>query len=83
MRENPSPSFTPEVSNNFATFDPPPYFATHMPIAPSASIIKHGLSRGSHINRPAWQSNDKRSRLPPISVIFSNLSSPNKNLCLS
>ena len=48
-----SPPFIPEVSVNYVTFVSPPSFTSNMLFTPSSTAIKHGMGRGSHINRPA------------------------------
>ena len=48
------------------------------------STIQHGLGRGSHLNRPAWQTSDKHPRLFPIFIqifhLASSIKKPNANI---
>ena len=37
------------------------------------SSTKHGLGRGGKINRPSWQTSDKRTRFFAICVTVSNI----------
>ena len=71
--------FIPEVSANSVTFASPQPFISNTSLAPSSTAIKHDLGYDSHINRPFWQSNNKRPHCFAISVLFSHLSSSNKN----
>ena len=70
--ENPSSSFTPEVSVNSITLTPPPPFVNHSPLSPisSSSTNKHDLCLGSRINNPAWKSIDKRPRFYLFLYLF-------------
>ena len=45
--------------------------------------MKHSLGRGSHINRPTWQSNDKRSRFSLFLFLFITSLRLTKDQCLS
>ena len=78
----PTLHFTPKVSTNSFTFGPLPPSTKHTALDPvlSSSTIKHGLDRGSHINRLAWKLTDKRPRFFTISVLLSHLISPNIKL---
>ena len=72
--------FIPEVFANSTTFNTSLSSANHtqLILISSPSTIKHDLGHGSHINLPAGQSTDKRSRFLFISVLLSHLSLPNK-----
>ena len=72
--------FIPEISASSVTFSSPPPFISNTPLAPSSTAIKFILGRGSRINHPARQSNDKRLRFFTISALLAHLSSPNKKL---
>ena len=70
--EKHSPPFIAEISAHSIT--------SHTSPAPNPSSIKHDTGRGSHINKPAWQTSNKRSRFFTITVLLSNISSPNQKL---
>ena len=53
---------------------------SHTSPAPKPSALKHGMGRGSYMNIPAWQTSDKRPLFFTISVLLSNISSPNQKL---
>ena len=67
--ENPSPPFIVDVPSNFIT--------SQTPLASTTSVLKQGMGRGSHVNKPAWHISDKRPRFFTISVLLFNISSPN------
>ena len=69
-QKRPAGPLTTDVPSNSITSQTPP--------VPPTSVLKHGLGRGSHVNRPAWHTSDKRPRFFTISVLLSNISSPNQ-----
>ena len=71
-REKPSPPFIATVSAQSIT--------SHTSLTPNPLAIKHGMGRGSYMNKPAWQTSDKRPHFFTITVLLSNISSPNQKL---
>ena len=69
-RKRPCAPFIVKVPNNSINSYTPP--------TPTTSILKHSMGRGSHMHKLAWQTSNKRPRFFTISVLLSNISSPNQ-----
>ena len=67
-----SPLFIAEVSANS--------IANHASPILNQPAIKHGIGRGSHMNKPAWKISDTRPRFFTITVLLFYISSSNQKL---
>ena len=79
-RKKISPPYDPQTTDSVTQVSNP----TQPPVAPLPSSLhqtsvvdtpptKHGLGRGGQINRPSWQTSDKRTRFFAICVTVSNI----------
>ena len=84
------PPFEPKITNSdnqvSSTTQHPsaPFLSSlHRTSVVDTSSFKHGLGRGDQINRPSWQTSDKRTRYSQYMLLFLTLTLLIKNLCRS